>query len=352
MTYPTEELFIMNKSLLLAACIAGGVMGTAHADAGGYRIVASFPIGGDGKWDYPSVDSTMQRLYLSRGTHVVIVDIPTGQVAGDITDTPGVHGIALAPDVGRGYISMGKADRVKVFDLRSLDVVGTIDVGAKPDAILYEPQTHQVFAFNGHSNNASVIDTASNKVVATIALGGAPEFARADGGGNIYVNIESTNELVAIDAKRQQVAARWRLPGCDGPTGLALDAVHHRSFSACANSKMSILDLSTGRSVATISIGAFVDGAEFDADSQNAFSANGEGTLTVVHEDDPEHFTVAQTLATARGARTVALDASRHRLYLPTGRFAPAASAKAEPEGPILPGSFFVLVVDAEAPLK
>jgi YVTN family beta-propeller protein len=247
---------------------------------------------------------------------------------------------------------MGKSDRVKVFDLKTLEVITVIEVGTKPDAILYEPQSHQVFAFNGHSNNASVIDAASNKVAATLALGGGPEFARADAAGNVYVNIESTNELVAIDAKRRKVTARWPLVGCDGPTGLALDAVHRRSFSVCANSKMSILDLNSGRSVATLPIGAFVDGAEFDADSQNAFSANGEGTLTVVHEDDPEHFTILQTLATARGARTVALDASRHRLYFPTGRFPPAASAKAEPEGPILPDSFFVLVVDAQAPLK
>ena len=163
----------------------------------------------------------------------------------------------------------------------------------------------------------------------------------------MYVNVESTNELAALDAKRQKVTARWPLPGCDGPSGLALDSAHRRSFSVCANSKMSILDLNTGRSVATVPIGAGVDGAEFDADSQNAFSANGEGTLTVVHEEDPEHFTVAQTLATARGARTIALDASRQKLYLPTARFETAATEAGEPKGPVAPGSFFVLVVDA-----
>jgi YVTN family beta-propeller protein len=346
----------MNKAILLASCIAALVAITADADtaqaaAASYRIADRFPIGGDGKWDYPSVDSTMQRLYLSRGTHVVVVDTQSGHIAGDIADTPGVHGVALAPELGRGYISMGKSDRVKVFDLKTLAVIAIVEVGAKPDAILYEPQSRQVFAFNGHSNNASVIDAASNKVVATIALGGAPEFARTDGAGNVYVNIESTNELVALDAKRQKVTARWSLPGCDGPTGLALDAVHHRSFSVCANSKMSILDLKSGRSVATLPIGAGVDGAEFDADSENVFSANGEGTLTVVHEQDPDHFTVAQTLATARGARTIALDASRHRLYLPTARFEELASAQAaEPKSPALPGSFFVLVIDAETP--
>jgi YVTN family beta-propeller protein len=355
----------MNPSTLLTTCIATLLAGavasaaaapsaapsSAPAGSGGpYRIADQFPVGGDGKWDYPSVDSTTQRLYLSRGTHVTIVDTQTGQIVGDIADTPGVHGIALAPDLGRGYISVGKADQVKIFDLKTLAVIATVPVGAKPDAIVYEPSTQQVFVFNGHSSNASVID-ATNKVVATIPLKGAPEFARADDAGKVFVNLESTNELVALDAKRQSVAARWPLPGCDGPTGLALDTVHRRSFSGCANKKMSILDLDTGRSLATLPIGAGVDGAEFDGDSGNAFSANGEGTLTVVHEEDPGHFVVAQTLATARGARTIALDATRHRIYLPTARFEETPSAAAdEPKGPIVPGSFFVLVVDGETP--
>jgi YVTN family beta-propeller protein len=344
----------MDKSILLAACLVGLVAGAALASAApagapSYRIADKFSIGGDGKWDYPTVDSTTQRLYLSRGTHVVVVDTQTGHIAGDIADTPGVHGIALAPALGRGYISVGKSDQVKIFDLKTLAVIATVEAGAKPDAILYEPMTRQVFVFNGHSSNASVIDAVSNKVVATVALQGAPEAARTDGAGKVYVNLENTNELVSLDAQRQKVSGRWPLPGCDGPTGLALDPVHRRGFSACANKKMSILDLDTGRSIATMTIGAGVDGAEFDAETGNAFSANGEGTLTVVHEEDPEHFTIAQTLATARGARTIALDATRHRLYLPTARFVETASAPAdEPKGPIVPGSFFVLVVDAE----
>jgi YVTN family beta-propeller protein len=345
----------MKKSTLLAACIAALLVGAApadagHADAASYRVADRFPIGGDGKWDYLSIDSSSQRLYLSRGTHVVIVDTQTGHIAGDIPDTPGVHGIALAPQLGRGYISMGKSDRVKVFDLKTLAVIATIQVGEKPDAILYEPQTRQVLVFNGHSSNASVIDAVADKVIATIALGGTPEFARADGAGNVYVNIENTNELAALDVKLQKVTGRWPLPGCEGPTGLALDSVHHRSFSACANSTMSILDLKTGRSVATVPIGAGVDGAEFDADSQSAFTANGEGTLTVVHEEDPEHFKVAQTLSTALGARTIALDGNRHKLYLPTAVFESATTEAGEPKGPVAPGSFFVLVVDADAP--
>jgi YVTN family beta-propeller protein len=351
----------MTKSILPAAsvaCLIAGaalagfaLAGAALAPAAPYRVADKFPIGGDGKWDYPSVDSTAQRLYLSRGTHVVIVDARTGHIAGDIADTPGVHGIALAPALGRGYISVGKSDRVKIFDLKTLAVIANVEVGAKPDAILYEPVTSQVFVFNGHSSNASVIDATSSKVVATITLQGAPEAARADGAGKVYVNLENTNELVSLDAQRRKVSGRWPLPGCDGPTGLALDSAHRRSFSVCANKKMSILDTDTGRSVATLPIGGGVDGAEYDADSQNAFSANGEGTLTVVHEEDPEHFTVSQTLATASGARTIALDTTHHRLYLPTARFEGTASAQAdEPKGPIVPGSFFVLVVDEETP--
>jgi YVTN family beta-propeller protein len=340
----------MNNSVLLAACVAGLLVGGAPALAAPYRVVDKLLIGGYGKWDYPSIDSAAQRLYLSRATHVVIVDIQTGRIAGDIPDTPGVHGIAVAPELGRGYISVGKADEVKIFDLKTLAVSATVQTGSKPDSIVYEPTTKQVFVFNGHSSNVTVIDATSNKVVATIALQGAPEAARVDGAGKVYVNLESTNELVSLDAQRQKISGRWPLPGCDGPTGLAVDAAHHRSFSACANKKMSILDSDTGRVVATLPIGAGVDGAEFDADSQNAFSANGDGTLTVLHEEDPEHFTIAQTLATARGARTVALDAIRHKLYLPTAHFEETSPAAAdEPKGPIVPGSFFVLVIDRDA---
>ena len=341
----------MNNSVLFAACVAGLVVGGTPALAAPYRVADKLPIGGDGKWDYPSIDSTTQRLYLSRATHVVIVDTQTGRIAGDIPDTPGVHGIALAPALGRGYISVGKADQVKIFDLKTLAVSATVQTGSKPDSIVYEPTTRQVFVFNGHSSNATVIDAASNKVVATIALQGAPEAAQADGAGKVYVNLENTNELVSLDAQQRKISARWPLPGCEGPTGLALDAAHHRSFSACANKKMSILDSDTGRPIATLPIGAGVDGAEFDADSGNAFSANGDGTLTVVHEADPEHFTVAQTLATARGARTIALDTTQHKLYLPTARFEETSSAASdEPKGPIVPGSFFVLVVDKGTP--
>jgi DNA-binding beta-propeller fold protein YncE len=332
------------KRLLIG--LVFGVMGGA-AGAASYSVVDKWPLGGDGGWDLLSVDAGAHLLYLSRASHVSIVDTLSGKIVGDIADTPGVHGIAIAPESGRGFISVGKADQVKVFDLHTRAVIASVAVGAKPDAILYEPETRRVFVFNGHGDSASVINAADNALVRTVALGGAPELGRSDGRGHVYVNLEDKNELAAIDVATLVVTAHWPLRGCDGPSGLALDAAHHRSFSVCSNSTMVILDTEHGRVVATLPIGHGVDGADFDADSQDAFSSNGEGTLTVVHESDPEHFTVTQTLTTAKGARTIALDAGTHRLYLPTASFGPlppgAADAHARP--PILPDSFVVLVI-------
>jgi YVTN family beta-propeller protein len=312
-----------------------------------YTIAEKWPLPGDGGWDYLSVDPAAHLLYQSRATHVAIVDMASGKIVGDIADTPGVHGIALAADLGRGYISAGITNRVKVFDLRTRAVIDNIAVGTKPDAILYDPYSHRVVAFNGGSDDASVIDTATNTLVATIALGGGPEFARSDGTGHIFVNLEDKNQLAVIDMATLKVTARWALPGCDGPSGLALDAAHQRSFSVCSNAAMTILDTHDGRAVATLPIGHGVDGAEFDPSLQDAFSSNGEGTLTVVHESDPEHFAVIQTLATAKGARTLALDPATHRLYLPTASFGPIPQAAdgTRPRPPILPGSFVVLVI-------
>ena len=336
---------------LTGGAVLSGLMGIAAAAAAAqpvtYAVAEKWPLPGDGGWDYLSVDPAAHLLYQSRATHVAIVDIVSGKIVGDIADTPGVHGIALAADLGRGYISAGTTNRVKVFDLRTRAVIDNIAVGAKPDAILYDPYTHRVVAFNGGSDNASVIDTATNTVAETIALGGGPEFAQSDAAGHLYVNLEDKNQLAVIDMAALKVTARWTLPGCDGPSGLALDVAHQRSFSVCSNAVMTILDTHDGRALATLPIGHGVDGAQFDPDSQNAFSSNGEGTLTVVHESDPEHFAVIQTLVTAKGARTIALDPVTHRLYLPTASFGPVAQASggSRPRPPILPGSFVVLVV-------
>ena len=232
------------KRLLIG--LAFSVIGGA-ACAATYSVVDKWPLGGDGGWDLLSVDVGAHLLYLSRASHVSIVDTLSGKIVGDIADTPGVHGIAIAPESGRGFISVGKADQVKVFDLHTRAVIASVAVGAKPDAILYEPETRRVFVFNGHGGSASVINAADNALVKTLALGGDPELGRSDGRGHVYVNLEDKNELAAIDVATLVVTAHWPLTGCDGPTGLALDAAHHRSFSVCSNSTMVVLDTEHGR---------------------------------------------------------------------------------------------------------
>jgi DNA-binding beta-propeller fold protein YncE len=344
--------------LLAAATIAAeepSVAATSYAPTSSaqavpdHRLIDRWALGGEGGWDYPTVDAGAHRLYLSRATHVTVLDTRTGKPVGDIPDTPGVHGIAIAADFHRGYASAGKANAVRVFDLDTLRPLDSIPVGAHPDAILYDSQVHEVVALNGEDDSASIIDVAKNKVIGTIALPGAPEFARSDGAGHVYVNIEDKNEIAALDLASRRVTGVWPLSGCERPTGLALDARNSRSFSGCGNAVMVVSDIRVGKSIATLPIGHGVDGVEFDALLQNAYSANGEGTLTVVHEGpDPAHFAVVQTLPTARGARTIALDAATHRLYLPTAQFGPAppaSPADPRPRPPILPGTFEVLVV-------
>jgi len=313
-----------------------------------YSVADRFALGGEGGWDYPSVDPATHLLYLSRADHVAVVDTATGKEIADIPDTPGVHGIALAPALNRGYISCGKADFVKVFDLKTRAVLAEIKTEAGPDAILYEPATQRVFAFNGHGHSATVIDAKNNAVVATIPLGGKPEFAHTDGRGHVIVNIEDTAELVALDAMTATLKSRWPLPGCEEPSGLGFDVAHHRSFSTCGNQVLAIIDTDSGKPVASVPIGKGVDGAEFDPASQTLFSANGEGTLTVVRELKPDVYTVQQTLETQRGARTIALDSATHKLYLPTADFGPMPAPTADnphPRPPVVGGSFVVLVV-------
>jgi len=337
----------MLHRIFMTAGLALPLAVSAATPDGNTHVLERWALPGDGGWDYLAVDDVAHRLYLSRATHVAVVDTTTGKFVGDIDDTPGVHGIAIARDLGRGYITAGKADQVKVFDLATRAVSASIPVGTKPDAVLYDAPTHRVIAFNGHGDSASVIDALDNKVITTLKLGGGPEFARSDEAGHVYVNLEDKNQLAAIDLATLTVTAHWALPGCDGPTGLALDAVHHRSFSVCANAAMTILDTDSGRALATLPIGHGVDGAVFDPATGNAYSANGEGTLTVVHEVDPEHFKVLETVSTVPGARTITLDTAAHRLYLPSAGLGPVTPGMfdSHPKPPILPNSFFVLVV-------
>jgi len=279
-----------------------------------------------------------------------VVDEASGKVIGRIPETPGVHGIALAQDLSRGFVSDGRDSKVTIFDLRSLEVTARVRVpGRNPDAILYDSTSRRVLTFNGGSANATALDAATGRVVGTLALGGKPEFAVADGHGGVFVNIEDRSEIVRLDAATLTVRARWPLAGCEDPTGLALDRVHQRLFSTCGNGRMAVVDAGTGHIIALLPIGKGVDGCVFDPATRQAFASNGEGTITVVQEESPDSFRVVGNVATQRGARTMTLDPVTHRLYTVTAAFGPAPAPSAEqahPRPSILSGSFTVLVLE------
>lgn len=320
----------------------------AAAGPSGYHLLKKIAAGGEGGWDYITFDSPTRRLFISRGTKVVVLDIDSGKPVGEIPNTEGVHGIALAPDLGRGFTSNGRAGTVTIFDLKTLAVIGTVQAGTNPDAIIYDGASKRVFAMNGRSQNATAIDGATGKVAGTIALAGKPEFAAADGAGRVYVNIEEKSVEQRIDSQELEVTATWPLTPCEEPSGLAIDAPHGRLFAGCDNKMMAVVDTSSGKVIATPAIGEGVDANGFDAGLGFAFASNGRSaTLTVVHEDSPDKFTVAEDVPTQRGARTMALDPKTHEVYLVTADFGPPPAATPDnphPRPAIVPNSFVVLV--------
>jgi DNA-binding beta-propeller fold protein YncE len=278
----------------------------------------------------------------------MLIDLETDKLVGDIPDTPGVHGIALAPQLNRGFISNGRANTVTIFDLKTLEVLGQVKTGTNPDAILYDPASKRVFTFNGGSGDATVFDAISGKIAGTIPLGGKPEFSVADGHGKVYANIEDTSEVVEIDSKKLAVTKRFSLQPGKEPSGMGMDIEHHRIFSGCHNKMMTVLDTETGNVIATVPIGEGVDGNKFDPGTGLAFSSNGDGTLTVAKETSFGKFDVLQTVSTARGARTMAIDPKTHNIYLPTARFAPPPTSPPEDSRQrptMVKDSFVILVV-------
>lgn len=314
-----------------------------------YQLKQKFTLGGDGGWDYLTYDAEGKRLFISRSTRVQVVDPEKGTVIAEIPNTPGVHGIALAQDLGKGFTSNGRENTVTVFDLKTLKEVARIklDGAENPDAIVYDDASKRVLTFNGRSNNATLIDATNNTVAGTVALDGKPEFGAADGTGMVYVNIEDKSELSAIDAKQGKLVSTWPLTGCEEPSGLAIDRKGHRLFSGCGNKVMAITNFDTGKVVTTVPIGQGVDANGFDAKEANAFSSNGDGTLTVVHEDSPDKFSVVQNATTQRGARTMALNPNNHEVYLVTAEIeeAPPAEGQTRPRRTMKPGSFTLLVM-------
>ncbi len=333
-------------TLLCAIAAAPTLLGAQNAPQSPYHVIDRWKIGGDGGWDYLTADPGAHRLYIAHGTRVDVVDTTAGKVIGAITGLQGVHGIALDTAGKFGYISDGRANAVVVFDRSTLSAVATIPAGQNPDCILFEPATQTVWAFNGRSHSISVIDPATRAVVATIPLDGRPEFAVADGQGNVFDNLEDKSEIVRIDARTRAVTATWPA-GCDSPSGLAIDIAGHRLFPVCDGRKMSVVDSTSGKLLANPSIGAGPDAAGFSASHSLAFASSGDGILSVVDASAPGYPTI-ESLTTQRGARTMAYDPSTDRAYLITADFGPAPAATPEnprPRPAILPGSFTVLVV-------
>jgi YVTN family beta-propeller protein len=321
------------------------VIGLAAPPAPQYKVVKHFPLGGDGGWDYITVDSAARRVYVARATRMMVVEADSGKLISEIPDTPGVHGIALAPEMNRGFISAGRANNVIVVDLKTLKATGTAPAGENPDAILYEPRTKRVFAFNGRSKNVTVIDGGSLKVLATIAVSGKPEFAAHDDKGHVFVNIEDKGTLAVIDAAGMKVTNEWPMATCEEPTGLAIDAKRGRLFAGCSGNKvMAVVDAGNGKLLASVPIGAGCDGTAFDPSSGMAFAANGrDGTVTVVGESSPGKFEAVQTVQTQVSGRTIALDEKTHQLLIPAAKMQPAATPGQRPT--MEPGSFELVVV-------
>lgn len=330
----------------LLVLMAGTVLGASGPEH--FKVERSWPIGGEGRWANLTLDANAHLLYISRTTHVQVVDTNTGELVGDITGFKHTHCVALDAAGKYGYVSDGEANQVVVFDRASRQVVTKIDAPQDPDFILFEPKTERVLAFNHTSYDATVIDTKTNRVITTIALPGEPESAQADGNGAVFLNIETVHMLVRIDVPELKVTAKWPLAPCERPTGLGFDPDHHRLFSVCGNQKMAIVDSVAGEVVATADIGARADAAAYDAKHGLVFSSNGDGSLTILSQASKNHYEPVQTLSTRRGAGTMALDAATGTLYLVTADFAPTLAPTAQnprPRSFIVPNTFVVLKV-------
>jgi YVTN family beta-propeller protein len=307
------------KSLILVVVLISSLSALSAAASGGYSVVKKIPIPGTGGFDYLTVDEGARRLYVSHGTQVEVLDIDSLSVVGSIPKTPGVHGIAIAPESGRGFVSNGQSSTVTVFDLKTLKPITEVaSTGQKPDAIIYDPATQRVFAFNGGSNSATAIDAATAKVTGTVNLDGGPEFAAADGNGYVFNNLEDESLVLKINSRDLKVEQRWPTSPCKSPSSMAMDRANRRLFVGCRSKVMAVLNADTGKVITTIPIGDHVDATAFDAESKLIFNSNGEGTISVIREDSPDKYSVVETVKTLPRAKTMALDPKTHRLFLST----------------------------------
>ena len=338
----------MFRSTLLGALLLSTFSIVAGAQK--YTVTGQVPVPGEGSgWDYLYADAANRQLYVSHGPEVNVVDLDSDKPAATISGMKRIHGIAVADDLGRGFISDGGDNSVVIFDLKSRAVLQKVTVGTNPDGILYDSSSKKVFTFNGRSQDLTAVDAATGKVLATTPLGGRPEFPVSDGKGNIYDNIEDKSEIVQIDPATMKIKNRWPLAGCEEPSGLAIDLSSRRLFSVCSNKKMAVVDADSGKVVTLVTIGEGPDAVAFDPEKKLIFSSNGEeGTVTVVQEDGPDKYTVLQTVATEKSARTLALDEKTHKIYLAAAKMNPAAAPTATDPHPwpkMVPGTFHLVVV-------
>ena len=336
----------MRTSFAASLLLASAPLLAARAQ---YRITATYPLGGDGSWDYVVPDPPTHRVFIGRQTRVMVVDAQTGKLLGEVTGIHGAHGVAVAAASGHGFATSGNDSSVVMFDLATYKRLGTIPAAEDADAIIYDPTSNRVFTFNGDAHSSTVIDPAG-KLVTNIPLGGKPEYGASAGDGKVYANLVDNAEVVEIDTRTLTVSRRWPTPGCKQPVSMAIDTKHGRLFSGCRSGVMAISDYGAGKVVATVPIGSGVDGAGYDPATGDAFASNADGTLTVIHQDSPDSYRVIQTLATSAASRNMGLDPATHKIYLAGAKFGPAPkdSTAANPRRrpPMVPGSFVVMVVE------
>jgi hypothetical protein len=332
-----------NIALVLALA---GVAALLAQSSSSYRITQTYTLGGDGRWDYVVPDPPNHRLFIARENRVMVVDEERGTLLGEITGIQGAHGTALAEATGHGFATSGNDQSVVMFDLKTFKTLGRIPAAEDADAIVYDSASNRVFTFNGDAHSSTVIDPRAGTLITNIPLGGKPEYGASAGDGKVYGNLTDTSEVVEIDAKTATVTRRWPTAPCKQPVSMALDIAHHRLFSGCRSGVMAISDYQAGKVVATVPIGTGVDGAGYDAASGDAFASNADGTLTVIHQDSPDQYHVAENVQTPQGARNMGLDPTNHRVFIVSAKFGPAPAAGGRGRPPVLPGTFALMVVE------
>jgi len=325
--------------------VLAAVVTVLHAQSStDYRVTHTYTLGGDGSWDYVVPDPPNHRLFIARQNRVMVVDEDKGTLLGEVTGIQGAHGTAIAAGTGHGFATSGNDQSVVMFDLKTFHPLGRIPAAEDADAIVYDAASNRVFTLNGDAHSSTVIDPQAGKLITNIPLGGKPEYGASAGDGKVYANLTDTNEVVEIDAKSASVSRRWPTAPCKQPVSMAIDTAHHRLFSGCRSGMMAISDYRSGKVVATVPIGAGVDGAGFDPSSGDAFASNADGTLTVIHQDSPDQYHVVQTVETPQGSRNMGLDPTNHRVFVVSAKFGPVPPGARR--GPVLPGSFALMVIE------